>query len=70
MRGSAQFWVAVIGAGGIVGTSLLAMSGLLFGNSDNADIIKDITFMLVGGLISIASAATGWLFRNGNGVKK
>jgi len=51
-----QFIVAVIAA--------LALSGLLAVSIYRGD--RDITLMLAGGLISLTTASSSWLFKNGN----
>jgi hypothetical protein len=59
---TAQFYVAVASVVGI--TSVTAIS-LVIDQLDGH--IEDVTMILAGGLISLCSAATAWLFKNGNG---
>jgi len=58
-----QFWVAVIGILGLVTITMAAVLCQAFGDSPG-----ELTFMLVGGLVSVTSTATAWLFRITNGT--
>jgi len=58
-----QFWVAVIGMVGLVVISMTAVLCQAFGDSPG-----ELTFMLVGGLISVTATASAWLFRITNGT--
>ena len=57
-RQGTQFWVAIIGM-----TGLAAITGLAVVGSIWADAPREMAFMLVGGLLSVTSTATAWLFR-------
>ena len=57
-RQGTQFWVAIIGMGGLVGVTLMAVAGSIF-----AELPNELPFMLAGGLLSTASTASAWLFR-------
>ena len=57
-RQGTQFWVAIIGMGGLVGVTLMAVAGSIF-----AELPNELPFMLVGGLLSIATMAATYLFR-------
>ncbi len=57
-RQTTQFWVAIIGMGGLVGVTMLAVAGSIF-----AELPSELPFMLVGGLLSTASMASAYLFR-------
>lgn len=58
-----QFWVAVIGMIGLVVTTLAAVILQAFDKSPG-----NLTFLLVGGLISVTATASAWLFRITNGT--
>ena len=53
-----QFWVAIIGMGGLVTACLLSVAGQIW-----ADSPSELTFMLIGGLLSVTSTSAAWLFR-------
>ena len=57
-RQGTQFWVAIIGMSGMVAVTLMAVAGSMF-----ADVPNELTFMLVGGLLSVTSTSAAWLFR-------
>jgi hypothetical protein len=58
-----QFWVAIIGLVGLIAVTLTAVLCQAFGESPG-----ELTFMLVGGLISVTATASAWLFRITNGA--
>jgi len=62
-RQKTQFWVAVIGMGGLVLITALSVAGSIWG-----EVPSEMPFMLVGGLLSVTSTAAAWLFRL-NGTK-
>ncbi len=53
-----QFWVAIIGAIGLMVIAGIAVVGALFFDAPN-----DMALMLVGGVIASAAASGAWLFR-------
>lgn len=53
-----QFWVAIIGISGLAVITGMAVAGNIW-----ADASAEMAFMLVGGLLSVASTAVAWLFR-------
>ena len=57
-RQNTQFWVAVIGMGGLAIITGMAVAGTIWGDAPN-----EMAFMLVGGLLSVTSTAAAWLFR-------
>ena len=63
-RQKTQFWVAVIGMGGLVLITALSVAGSIWGA-----VPSEMPFMLVGGLLSVTSTAAAWLFRLNGGAK-
>jgi len=63
-RANTQFWVAIIGMGGLVVAALLSIAGSIWG-----EVPSELVFMLVGGLLSVTSTSAAWLFRL-NGAAK
>jgi len=59
-----QFWVAIIGMTGLVIITGMTVAGSIWGNIPN-----ELSFLLVGGLLSVTSTAAAWLFRL-NGMDK
>lgn len=60
-----QFWVAIIGMSGLVTITAVAVAGYIWGNTPS-----ELVFMLVGGLLSVTSTASAWLFRlNGRATR-
>lgn len=57
-RANTQFWVAVLGMGGLVGITFTAILCAALG-----DFPDEMTYLLVGGLVSVTSTAAAWLFR-------
>ncbi len=53
-----QFWVAIIGMGGLAIITGMAVAGSIWGDASN-----EMAFMLVGALVSVTSTAAAWLFR-------
>lgn len=53
-----QFWVAIIGMSGLAIITAMAVAGSVWGDSPN-----EMSFMLVGALVSVTSTAAAWLFR-------
>ena len=64
-RANAQFWVAMLGMGGLVLITLASVCGTIWANAPN-----ELTFMLVAGLLSATSAAAAWLFRPNNNTER
>ncbi len=58
-----QFWVAIIGMAGLVVACLLSIAGMIWAESPS-----ELTFMLIGGLLSTTTMAATYLFRL-NGTK-
>lgn len=65
-KNKTQFAVAIVGTAGLVSLAMAAVIGQMVTPNDT---LKDLTFMLVGGVLSTASAAAAWLFRL-NGADK
>lgn len=62
-RAQTQFYVAVLGMAGLVLITMVSIAGTIW-----AEAPSELTYMLVGGLLSITSTAGAWLFRlNGTG---
>lgn len=57
-RQRTQFWVAVIGMLGLVLVTAMSVASTIWGDTPN-----EMSFMLVGGLLSVTSTAAAWLFR-------
>lgn len=57
-RQGTQFWVAIIGI-----SSLAIITGMVVAGTIWGDAPSEMAFMLVGGLLSVTSTATAWLFR-------
>lgn len=53
-----QFWVAIIGMSGLVAICLMSVAGQIWAGASS-----ELTFMLVGGLLSATTMATTYLFR-------
>ncbi len=60
-RQQTQFWVAVIGMAGLVCITMVSVAGSIWG-----EMPSEMSFMLVGGLLSVTSTAAAWLFRLNN----
>lgn len=63
-RQHTQFWVAMIGMTGLVFITALSVAGSIWG-----DMPSEMSYLLVGGLLSVTSTAAAWLFRL-NGTAK
>ena len=62
-KANTQFWVAIIGMTGLVVAVLASVAGTIWGDSPT-----ELTYMLVGGLLSSTGTSIAWLFRlNGAG---